>query len=504
MNSLRNAALTAALVVLIVMCPAWFAGRSSGGGAGAPAAPGLSKRGESTSAPLESPVQPAERRAASRPAGQHQGEAQATEGSLAGDRGTIRGVVLDDSDAACPGIRVVLRTGDSRGSVAETDTNGEGRFAFEGLPHGRYTADLPAESLPEGMLGPWRAGTAPVGHGTDYDAPVVEVSAGGGIFDVVLRVHGAATVVGRVVGPGGRPVEGAHLRLQSAAVFGQPPSLCSDGTSNADGQFELREVYPGLYRLMVGPPRTEGPPQGTVVPIDVDVSGPGLHSLGTIRIGEGRNRIRGSLVDDEGVPYSGLQVICFPAEDPGPGRVGHTLAEVLASAVTDRQGRYLLEGLPDAVVSVYVTVDYEPGRPGAGKPAWWVEPYRLDLRGQVSDYEVPLLMVERSRPFTWIGVVDLDPGQARARRPNLGDVRVTVALADPAARRVPHRPWPWEHRGTLDVRFDEEAGGFLWTCETPHPAVRIRISAHRKEAILTELEVTPVPDGREETSIRIP
>jgi len=408
--------------------------------------------------------------------------------------GVIRGKVLDDLERPVARVMVELFL-ERDGPVSATQAVADGRFDFDGLPGGSYSVRLNAESLPSGVLPPWRQDMGTPGNGNKYEAKRVEMPKTGGTFDVELRVFTPSVAWGRVVGPAGESVEGVHVRLQGAASAGQPSSLMAEAYSDASGRFEIENVYPGRYVAEVYPQSASNSFYHTVpapIPPAFEILAGGTYDIGVLQLGGGTNTVFGRVVDEEGVPFAGLPVIAYPAGSPGEGYSPYTMSSTLAGATTDDAGRYRLDRLPSAPVKIAAGPDYL-GKPlGERLAAFHAPQLEIDLGSGRATYHAEEMVVPRSRPFRVHGTATLDSSWASEHGVTLSKVRFTVRLVDPDAPPVANRP---SFRTNRKYRVDKDTGDYEWLCETPHPPVVLVFSSSRGEPEPVEVLVDPQPNG---------
>lgn len=149
--------------------------------------------------------------------------------------GSIKGVVLlpDGRPAAGAAVRAQNRFADSRqNAVAGPD----GAFVFHDLDDRLHTVTASHPGLPEGK--------------------VQGIEPGGG--PVRIQLHSPASLAGRVRLPDGRPAPSYSLALLLAQVPGQriEPRVArapvrTESIHAADGAFELRDLGPETYELVV-------------------------------------------------------------------------------------------------------------------------------------------------------------------------------------------------------------------------------------------------------------
>lgn len=160
---------------------------------------------------------------------------------------TVRGRVVDQSDAPVPEVRVVAREatghvpevqvaqqllmGWERGDAAqEALTDADGRFTLQDLMPGRWLVGL---SPPLGKS-----------YSVSASGQVIEMPVGQHEVLLTLRVYRGLFLRGRVVGPNGEAVGCASVHAMGMDVPGFLYELC-----RKDGSFELGPLVPGRFRL---------------------------------------------------------------------------------------------------------------------------------------------------------------------------------------------------------------------------------------------------------------
>jgi uncharacterized GH25 family protein len=160
--------------------------------------------------------------------------------------GCVSGVVVLPDGSPVAGARVYLRPtsfslknislGDEESFGQEERTGDDGRFAFANVRDGSYEAALAA------------------GRFRIARAAGLKVTPGAVIDDVRLVAEPGLTVGGRVLDTAGQPLEGVSVRgspppslLSFGANFDQ--MLYPEGSSAADGSFQLTGYEPGKVRL---------------------------------------------------------------------------------------------------------------------------------------------------------------------------------------------------------------------------------------------------------------
>ena len=176
---------------------------------------------------------------------------------------SIAGLVVDalSSQPVRRATVVVTDSASSSGSrLAVTDDHG--RFAFEGLPSGRYVVTATkAAYLPTafGVSKPMRLGSVPTGT-------AIALTEGEKIPDVTLRITRGGVITGTVHGSDGRPARrvGVGLVYVTRAPFSGERTLASVPSANtftdARGVYRIYGLPPGEYIAAVAP--TGGPGSG--------------------------------------------------------------------------------------------------------------------------------------------------------------------------------------------------------------------------------------------------
>ncbi|HVU52644.1 MAG TPA: carboxypeptidase-like regulatory domain-containing protein, partial [Polyangia bacterium] len=200
---------------------------------------------------------------------------------------TLAGRVTDEVDRPLPEARVLAfgPLGDAAlTSRRETRADLGGRFAFEGLPRGRYTLLVEAPGL---------ASIEPPACDVPGAAPVV-------------RLSGQGRSLSGIVVWRGEPVPGASVRLGSGTLA---RATVGDETGRfvfrglGPGTFALRATYRDLASAILSdvPPDDGGPDAGARVPARLELA-------------SGRE-LSGAAVDETGRGLSGVEVRAELAPD---------------------------------------------------------------------------------------------------------------------------------------------------------------------------------------------
>ncbi|MBZ4371404.1 carboxypeptidase regulatory-like domain-containing protein [Corallococcus sp. AS-1-6] len=239
----------------------------------------------------------------------------------------IEGFVTRADGTPAPGARVSAWGEDGAVEVEAGDT---GSFSLD-VPPGSFqvTARLGAETGPvvatPGRTGPEESGAA--------EGPIV-VGPGMTVKDVRIRLGGAASLAGVVRRKdSGEAIAGATVGVRA---HGDRAELLQT-RSEADGRFEVRGLAPGAYDVQVRAPGLQpltrtglGVLAGQRFELVLDLAAPG--------------RIEGTVVDGAEAPLPGVTVVARLRWMPLPDAL---------PSVTDAQGRFTLEDVPEG--TVYVT-----------------------------------------------------------------------------------------------------------------------------------------------------
>ncbi|HSF39650.1 MAG TPA: carboxypeptidase-like regulatory domain-containing protein [Thermoanaerobaculia bacterium] len=274
---------------------------------------------------------------------------------------TAFGRVVDRSGKPVPGADVSLAasTGERAPAGGERparrEANGLDAWAALSDPAGRFT--IPA--LPEGKvdLKVGKSGFAPV------TIRALAIPPGEGPFDLgTVILEPGAEVRGIVTGRDGRPVEGAEVhaardlrRLRFAAQAGAPIDRKPEAVTGADGRFAIADLRKGdRLDLWV---RAAGHRPGSVEGVAAPNEKP-------VRIVLDRGvRVAGRVVDAEKRPVPGAN-LSLRAERPGGERgLIRFVGGASASAVSDEDGRFALEGMTPGSAELNATAaGFQPAK----------------------------------------------------------------------------------------------------------------------------------------------
>jgi protocatechuate 3,4-dioxygenase beta subunit len=358
---------------------------------------------------------------------------------LASIRGSVH-LTGPDGDCYTPGgpqpplADVLVRLLDAAGApLAETRTDAQGNYRFDGLLPGTYTV---AEQTPGGLIdGPDRVGTVdgrPLGAMAGNDTiGGIRVTSGQAAMDYDFCEHAPASLSGTVYhdrnndgryNAGEEPLAGITVRLLDAT--GQVVATTQTGQ---DGSYEFRDLRAGQYAVAESQPAgyldgldAAGTVAGTTVGRAVN-PGDEIRGIG-LRWGDAGQRydfgelLSGSI---QGLVFSDLDRDCRldPEEQPLAGvtvELRDGSGRVVASTQTDGQGKYRFA---DLAPGSYTLWEQQPAgyfqggqRAGSGGGDASLEDTIRDIAvgsgRHLTDYdfcEVP--------PSSLTGRVHLDPNQ---------------------------------------------------------------------------------------------
>lgn len=401
----------------------------------------------------------------------------------------VHGRVLDHTGAGLAALTVQLFRGRDE---LRAETDAEGRFAFRDLRRGTYRLCIDGASLPAGLrlLPPWKqqltrryAGEATGVYGTAFrldDASDPEVN---------LRVFQAGTVRGRVLDSRRQPIINALVAIHSAE------GMQDAAHTDVSGRFVFDEAYPGAYVTSVDLSRARAGEALAPQPLQFELRPGGEVQLEDLVAGIGGHRLRGLVVDLEGRPVPGLELLIQEDSD--------VLYRLRWTVVTGADGRFELERLPSAALLLSVGAA-ELDLPREQRllhenPA----PIAVDTRGAPETIDLPPITVQARHPALVRGEVRIDTLWA-ARQGTGWAPRIELrASGQDAPRSLDLGPlpadWPDDPSGII-------SRSFTWTCATPHPPVQFRAVLKDRRGVEHEAlaQWTPVADATQPLLLTFP
>lgn len=362
----------------------------------------------------------------------------------------------------------------------------DGSAVFEGLSPGPFllrTSELPASQFPP-LSSP---GQVFMSHPTCFDTPLT-AEAGQNLIRIQLAA--AARIRGYVLDEDGDGVAGA---LVAAQLQQSNPRVYKDFYCETDerGYYEI-VCCPALWRVSVSF-RADHEMHGYARPFprDLTIDSPGVQRA-DFSISMDGATIGGRVIDSEGEPVAGLEVLCYykPERDRGasvePMPV-FTMRDSAQRTETMDDGRFTLRGLPGRRVRVIVGAeDYRPvghGRLGMRGPLRTIQ-LRPDQHHPLGD-----LTVHRSRPFHVVGRVVARSASGR------DDLELVAVL-----QKGPRRDRVKEQR--IPLAAEGRHFRFEWSCETPEE--RVLLELRGPSGLLDHDVVLPVPEGLLNVALEAP
>ncbi|UFU02188.1 carboxypeptidase regulatory-like domain-containing protein [Ruania suaedae] len=284
-----------------------------------------------------------------------------------------------DGEPGLPGVGITLTWAGPDGElgtdddlVRTTTTDAEGRYGFESLPAGEFTVSVDPQTLPEGMRATFDRDDEADGT-TD-----VSLETGQTLDDVDFGYRGASAIGDTVwldqdrdgeLGPDEQGLSGVDVTVTWAGPdgrFGTGDEETFSTTTDADGRYLVDHLPAGEYRVDVD---TDTLAPGLAATYDEDG---GLDSSSELTLGADEvhdsadfgyagEGVVGDTVyldldgdgsqggSEPGVPGQPVELV-WAGPDGEPG----TEDDLTFTTVTDEEGRYSFEGLPDGRYQVSV------------------------------------------------------------------------------------------------------------------------------------------------------
>ena len=248
---------------------------------------------------------------------------------------TVSGRVIDSATGA-PISNIGISGGPADGGhISWTETDSNGNYSLRGLPDGVVEVFVD-------------------GEGYIQDRTWVRVDAAESVKGIDFDLTLGGTISGRVTDEDtGLPIPNVRVKAEQQNQEGSR----SDASTDADGRFVISGVAPGKYVI-----KAEGDWKGYIREIYNDTLSWDDANLVVVRGTEPVHgidfslklgaSISGQIVDESGHPIPNLDVSAGPV-----------YGDHLSWARTDGNGVYVLRGLPDGVIEIFVRgEDYIEGR----------------------------------------------------------------------------------------------------------------------------------------------
>ncbi len=245
----------------------------------------------------------------------------------------VSGICVDEQGNPISGAEVEGRDRDNYLSLESFITREDGRFSLAGFPRTpHFTLDAEVTGkLVSDLYGP------------------VELT-DGGLADVRLVLHSAATIEGTVVDPSGKPMAGIRVSTGFEEKGIQRYVGRSSSDSGVDGRFHIEGLAPGKHRLFLHDPKMRQLHSPATGPETIDLK-PGDHIDGLRLVYQGKAvtglTILGRVVDTQGNPIAKAEVRAHGSD-------------AFKFTQSDETGAFEITGLPDTSVTIVAEHDDHP------------------------------------------------------------------------------------------------------------------------------------------------
>lgn len=411
--------------------------------------------------------------------------------------GALRGHVVDANGARLPVGRVrIFRDPDDAEPLAQAEVEGDEReYHFSLTAEKAYYVAVDPASVENFGVPPLSKGFAAAMRGPDgailpsgYTRMRVLAGEGETIW-LDLPVARLADVVGRLLGEQGEPLPGIVARVNGIETISS--GTTQDDTTDEHGVFRHHHLFPGSYRLSFFSPKASDDFRPPRVLDFALVDGEG-RDLGDIRVQRDSCTVIGRIVDQDGRPFPGLPISCYPSATDKDQVRAFGLNDAVGRTKTGPDGSFELTELPAILCKISLTPNYEPSKVVEGQPAIWEQPVEVHLSRQQLVTDIGVHVVQQSRPFRLEGrLLEGAPGSHRGLKATVSDIGEGLPEG---VRRTPLRRTP--------VKLDWEAGTFECLVETPRHEIELRFQLKGHEDRVFRIE--PQPWGVWTQDIAIP
>ncbi len=276
----------------------------------------------------------------------------------------VAGRVIDPDGKPVPGALVIYsgasawgQQGDPRRDGVETD--GKGNFRFDALPAGTFRFEGSKKGFANGT-------SALVTLDGERETTGVEV-----------KLNAGATLRGQVVSAAGEPMAGARVRV-AVARDSMLWSGTREGYADDAGRFEVA----GLPRAAVDAAAIHESASSAIVPVDLSTAPFEREVVLKLDVD---GAIAGVVVDRQGEPIEGAQVMAWPDMATGRERMASWRVRGRPEELTDAGGRFALRGLEPG--------DYDVRASRGGATGSWVGMMQRDpVKAKTGDKDLKIVL----------------------------------------------------------------------------------------------------------------
>ena len=351
--------------------------------------------------------------------------------------GTVEGTVTDSVTGAGIGEASVVLAGNKSGRY-ETKSDAAGHFKITGIAPGSYRPDVKKD----GFASPTFDLSSLLSN------PGLRIASRSDAVKVELTLTPLKTILGRVLGPDGKPAAGVEVAVS-------PNIMAEVAVTDEEGRFALHDIRPGSYTLFARPPKSakheEANGSKTALVTTYYPSAPDQSfSQKIVLRGAGDfdgsyeiqmqtalvHRVRGMVLDEAGKPSAGAELTLVRIPEDPPAAVGlGTRPGSSLFAIGLRRGP---AGVPDATAITESDGRFEfPAVPSGDWRINAVSDSAREARGtagvRVGRSDVDDLEIHVATPFSLNGTVEWkgdDAGNQRVSNPQLPFAAVTLINPD--------------------------------------------------------------------------
>jgi hypothetical protein len=182
--------------------------------------------------------------------------------------GEISGVVIGGDASRRPARdTLVMLAGTDVGLIRVSATDAKGRFAFTGLPAGRFLLGAGKPAYVTSLYGARRVGRP---------GEIIVLTPGQKRRNTTLTLARGAVIAGRITDDDGQPLPGARVRVMQRRAAAGEVSLTGDlgdpaaATTDERGLYRIYDLPPGEYAVAVQPRNTLGSNVRVLTAADID------------------------------------------------------------------------------------------------------------------------------------------------------------------------------------------------------------------------------------------